>query len=311
MVPSQHLKQIESRIVSMQKRPRVGVFIDLDGVLADRDDLQDETISKVSWDLACSVGRLCGAVVYYSTAVLKNDSIDDKAWAKRSIKTVHTTDEGFTRDDLNLDLMFEVHAAVMHKQFDTVILMVGTTDYSKLAQRLIYDGVSIVIVSNYPPEKRMLPKHSCIYVPMHTLLMSNVAEEEEGDVFDPDGFDYASLIRLLATSEDMMPFVAVSYFVKRVMWRLGNEFQEYRLCQELFQTAKDRGIIEIYERDNINNGSNKVSACKLNQEHSLVVEVMENLEEATHAREGVKVTVNIGDSPTDSVITDYSAHPTA
>lgn len=308
MVPSQHLKQIESRIVGMCKRPRVGVLIDLDGVLADRDDLQDKTIAKVIWELACSVGRLCSAVVYYSTAVLKNDDIDNQAWSKHSIKTVHTHDEGFTRDDLNLDLMFDVHAAVMRGQFDTVILMVGTTDYSKLAQRLIYDGVSVVLVSNYPPEKRMLPKHSCVYVPMHTLLRST-RDEEEDDVLEPADFDYASLIRLLATSQDMMPFVAVSYFVRRVMWRLGEKFQEYRLCQNLFQEAKERGIIEVYERENINSSSNKVSACKLNPEHSMVAEVMKKFEEATRIREEVQITVDIHDSSTDSMTTDHSTHP--
>jgi hypothetical protein len=295
MIPSQYLKQIEDRIVGMRQRPKVGVFIDLDGVLADKDDLQDETIAGTIWEFGCSIGRLCQTAVYYSTDIVSSDGIDGRAWSKRAFKKVHTQEEGFTKEDLNLDLMFDAHAASMRGRFDTAILVVGRADYNKLAQRLVHEGASVIMVSNYPREKRILPRHSCIYVPLYTLFGPSREDAVESEV-DPEELDYASLIRLLATSEDMMPFVAVSYFVKRVMWRLGDEFQEYRLCQKVFQAAKDLGIIEVYERENINNSGNMVSACRLNQEHHLVVEVMEKLEEATHARDGVQVTVDIGNS---------------
>lgn len=281
-MPSQQLRQLEDKISGMQQRSKVGVFIDLDGLLTDRDDLQDELIAENVRMFAQAVGRFCSGTVYYSHEVVTSDGIDHKAWSRRGFRKVFTQEEGYTTDSVNLDLLFDVHAAALQMQFNTVILVVGKTNYNELSRRLIHDGVAVVLICNYPREHRVLPRDSCIYVPTHALFEDQYKDQHKEPDFDAEGYDYSSFIRLVATSERMMPFVGINYFVKRVMWRIGDDFREQRLCQQLFQAARERNLIEVYERDNINESGNKVSAFKLNQEHPLVAEVVAELEETAH-----------------------------
>lgn len=310
-------RQIETRVNDIQQRPKVGVFIDLDGLLADKDDLQDDLIADRVRTFIKGVGRFCMGTVYYSYDIVKTDEFDHRAWNSRGFQKVLTHEDGFTSNDLNLDLLLDVHATAMRKKMDTLVLVVGTTKYNELVRRVIAEGVAVVLVSNYPREYRTLPKDSCIYVPTYTVF--NGEREHRDDVvsleveeFDPEEFDYSGFIRLLATSESKMPFVGINYFVKRVMWRLGGPFGEVYLCQQLFQAAKEKGIVEVYERENINSSDNMVSACKLDRTNPLVEQVMEELDEAiTPKSPEVQVTVDIGESPNDAVGAAVSSQPTA
>jgi len=278
---SQQVKQIRDRIDEMQNRPKIGVFIDLDGLLAERDDLQDEVIARGVQKFVQSVGRFCSGTVYYSRDIVSGDGVDHRAWRSRGFAKVYTQEDGFTEDDLNLNLLFDAHGTLARKQFDVVVLVVGGVNYNELAKRLVQEGMGVVMVCRYQRAQRIVAPDNCIYVPTRTLFENKYRDQYKESSFDMDGFNYASLIRLLAASEGMMPFVGVKYFITRVMWRLGEEFREVRLCQEVFQAAKERGYLEVYERDNIDESENKVSACRLNQEDSLVQKVLAELEEVS------------------------------
>ena len=309
MMNSIQLKRIEDRTYGNQRRPRVNVFIDLDSLLCDVEGFlgssdaipDDDTLAAAVEKIASSVGKFSDGTVYFSDDIVKNDGLDHPAWRAKGFNSTFTPESGFTKDDINLDLMFDAHTKAVHGMLDVAVLVVGKTNYTALAKRLLQHNVTVVMISNYHHSVRTLPKDSCVYISTRSVFDEHGAPRENvthytvaaEDQFDEESFDYTKFIRLLATSEELMPFVGVNYFVTRVMWRLGDAFREQYACQRLFQSAKDRGFVEIYERANLHSSDNPVSACKLNQENDLVKQVileLESIGESSDPQVSVKYT---------------------
>jgi hypothetical protein len=292
------LRKIADKVDLVRRSAKVGVYVDLDGLLYDMDSdsdaaLEDEEISSIVERFSSSIGRICVGRVYISGTTAKEDDVDHAAWKTRGFQEVFTHEDGFGANDANLDLLLAAQADVITQKVDTVVLVSGRTDYNVLARTIAGHGVAVVNLCNYPHGKRILRKNECMYIPTRSVFYSGGSYEEDGTpepdtrdkvAFDESTFDYRKFIRLLAASEDLMPFVGVSYFVRKVMWRLGEDaFQDVPTCQQLFQAAKERGIVEVYERENINNSGNQVSACRLLRDNELVQEVLEELDGLQHA----------------------------
>jgi hypothetical protein len=318
MISEGQFKKLEDRVLSLRARPSVGVFIDLDSLLVDIEEvldkdtyenISDHDIADTVAKLAQSVGRPNHLAIYYSGDTERVDGIDHRAWRSNNIEEIRTPQEGYSKEDINIPLILDAQEAAMGDKFEVCILIVGQTDYTALARRLLNRGITVLMVSNYPPNKRVLPRDNCAYIPMRSLF-----EDMGQSSVDPDKFDYDKLIRLLYESEKRMPFVGVRYFIQHVMWRLGTGFKSATLCQRVFQGAKDRELVEVYKFNNIDRNRKEVSACKLVRENARVTEVIEDVEQRTSrtGSEEEEGTVNVQHGSlldTDSSVSSSTPSP--
>lgn len=307
-------KKLEDRVNALRARPSVGVFIDLDSLLMDIEEaldtdayesIRDPDIAETVIRVAQASGRPSQMVVYYSTDLAKDDEVEYRAWRSRNITPVNTPREGYTKEDVNLPLVLDAYEGAVGGKFEVCILVVGQTDYTAFARRLMEHGITVLMVSNYPPNRRTLPRDNCAYIPIRSLF-SDLGSTSS---VDPDDFDYDQLIRLLYESENRMPFVGVRYFIRDVMWRLGEGFKNTSTCQRIFQGAKDRDLVEVYKTSNVNPNRKEVSACRLIRDNDHVTSVIDEVERRTRrAPEDDGVVQVRHESPISTEATD--SHPT-
>jgi hypothetical protein len=275
-------KKLEDRVNVLRARPTVGMFIDLDSLLLDieeafdastYDNIRDYDIAEVVIRVAQSAGRPGRMAVYYSA---DDDDVELQAWRSRNIIPINTPKDGYTKDDINLPIVLDAYEGALAGSFDVCILVVGQTDYTALGRRLMERGITVLLVSNYPPSMRTLPRDNCAYIPLRSLF-----SDVEAVAVDPDSFDYDQLVRLLYESEKRMPFVAVRYFIRDVMWRLGEGFKNTTTCQRIFQGAKDRELVEVYKHPNVDPRRKEVSACKLVRTNAKVISIIDEVKQKT------------------------------
>jgi hypothetical protein len=292
MITEFQMQKIQDRVNTIKSRMSVGLFLDLDSVLADLDEyvdeevfanLRDKDVADVVHNLALGVGRPSTLNVYYSADLEREDGIEHGVWRARSIQENRTYKESITHDGVNLQLLFDAYDAAVRQRMNIAILVVGQTNYTALARKLIDCGVTVMMVGNYQKENRTLPRDSCLYVPMRSIMVDESSVTANVDL---DNFDFCQFIRLLSASESMMSFVGVRFFIHKVMWRLGSQFKNPYVCQQLFQLAKDRNLVEVYKQENLEHEGKPVSACRLNRETSEVQSVLTNMEEATTPKNG-------------------------
>jgi len=292
---------LQDRIIGMRSRPNVGLFVDLDAVLIDNHN-EDSVLAPPIEEFARTSGRLSKAVVYYTTVMEEADGLDAEEWLKRGITPVATTAQGVTKDDVNLHLLFDAHTEILHGSIEICILIVGPTDYTALARQAISRGITVILVGNYPRDRRVLSRDSCIYLPSRAIFKDDSDEAPPVDKkpsANIESYPFDALIRLLHSSEDRMPFVGARYFINKVMWRLDG-MRTPELKQQLFQRAVDAGVVDIYDVDNVDGTQNKVSACRLNPGHELVAQVIESNEDSSNKTETKKVDVKIDTVQNDS-----------
>jgi hypothetical protein len=299
-------KNLQERLEGMRRKVTVALFVDADSVLTERlqdGAADDEILSKILLDVASSLGRVVTTCVYFEENRLQ-PPVNMGAWSTLGYTLRATPKDATTEDGINLPLLFDAFDSGKQETFDLYVLAVGSTNYNALAQRLVAQGASVVLLCNYSREQRTLPRDSCVYVPLRTVVTKPAAmraeKKREPSAPNVDDFDFARLVTLLAESESRMPFVAAKYFVTRVMWRL-KELKTHEEKQAVFQGAAERGIIEFYEQDNIKEDMNKVSAVKLNRDNEFVQSVLQphvELEE-----EGGRSLVITIDGASDNTVT--------
>ncbi len=272
---------VQDRIITMRSKPLVRLFVDLDGLLMDKDE-DDSILAPAVERFARTSGRLAGANVYYTTSLENGEGLYSDQWLARGIYPVATTSDGVTKDDLNLHLVFDAHKSIVQEEVDTIIIVSGPTKYTALARRAIHSGVTVLLVGNYPQDQCVLPSDSCIYMPTQRLFSESsegtpASRREQVAKADTAAYQLSGFIKLLNSSESRMPFVGARYFINKVMWRLKDiDTPEER--REVFQQAVDCNVVAIYDVENVDGTDNKVSACKLNRAHDLVAETLGTVE---------------------------------
>lgn len=294
-------KKIQERLVGMRSLPTVGVFVDVDSVYDEVDDEEaySSLIATAAHEFAESVGRVTHARVYYETGNI-DPPLDHRDWSCYDFVPVPVNEDTVTGDQVNLPLLFDAHELGQRAAFQVCVLMVGATNYNELVKRLIGNGITVILISNYARDARVFSKDSCVYVPIHSVVQQGQAQRElQRPSVDVTTFDFKTLVQLLADSENLMPFVGAKYFVNRVMWRL-KQLRTHDEKQAVFQEAAQQGIIEIYETDNVEGQEHAVSACRLRRNHPLVMESL-----------GVPVEDAAPDTHITVTIEGRSDHPTA
>ncbi len=264
-------KNIQERMEGMRARPTVALLVDEDSVYTELPEAaEDATISSALMEVASAIGRVTHAAVYYEDGN-RDPSLSITAWTAAGFDARTTPEDAVTEDGVNLPMLFDAHDLGKRHTHDVYVLAVGATNYNALVRRIIGHGAAVVLVSNYGRGLRTLPKESCVYMPLRSLVEAPTAEKKQSVV--ARDYDFQRFVRVLAESELRMPFVSAKYFVTRVMWRL-KDLRTHDEKQAVFQEAAERGLVEFYEQDNIDGSDNKVSACRLNRTNELVTQVL-------------------------------------
>ncbi|MFH2005552.1 MAG: NYN domain-containing protein [bacterium] len=97
--------------------------------------------------------------------------------------------------------------------------------------------------------------------------------------FDGDGYDWVRFIRLVSWLEDRLPFVGVGYLIKKAMNYENVGTTDVRVKQAIFQHAQERGLVEVYYKENIEEAGDPVAACRLLRDSEDVTAALELLEQ--------------------------------
>jgi len=252
-------------------RPPVKVYVDL--VNARLKDQEDENgslypFSRSILRFAESIGRVDAAYVYGGFDLDAHSK--KKEWRDYKVRIVEDGSSGSARFEMHLDLL---NNSYNENRRIYIIIADNAGLYNGLARRLTENGNSVVVVGDE------VETDNCEFI-----FCSKENMVEGGGHYRPpmprkldlDNYDFTDFIEVLNTSEEKMSFVGVSFFIRKVMWRLNIHSDTQK--QQIFNKAQEDGIIELFERENIDKDAPKVSACRLNREHPLVKKVLGELE---------------------------------
>ncbi len=91
---------------------------------------------------------------------------------------------------------------------------------------------------------------------------------------DFEDYDWTRFVRLIDELEQRLPFVGVRYLVNKVLGPHNCGIEDPRIKRDLINQAVDEGLIEMYAVGNVNDRTDPVTACRLDRENEIVVEVL-------------------------------------
>lgn len=252
-------QSIKESVTSLNKRPTVALFINADWKRADTTSSDDQVIKEAK-KLANSLGRVSTARLY----------IDGSPNIRDNIEVCNTTRKNRIQQEHAFILDVFAHSSEDENTDIYVLILAKATNLYELVSRLIKKNKTVVVVSTTENAREFPRSWPMFLVPLNKLM--NGAQSAPPEQVDVNNFDFRPFISLLDETQSRLDFVGVKYFITKVMWRLG--IQNQRRCQDVFQAAQERGIVEIFEQENIKEGGQPVSACRLNGDNGLVQQIL-------------------------------------
>lgn len=184
-------------------------------------------------------------------------------------------------------LAFDAAAHVTRAPEGThVILAGGDAVLGLLARRLRAEHAHVTLVGPASLAEHGAAAGAHAFLTLEALLRGEAgapahasAPAPGGSVFDPETYDWRRLLRLVAWLERRLPFVGVGYLIKKAMNPDNVGAGDPRAKQQIFQEAQDRGFVEVYYKENIEEDADPVAACRLVRGEPLVEAVLADLEE--------------------------------
>lgn len=87
-------------------------------------------------------------------------------------------------------------------------------------------------------------------------------------------YDWSAFIKLIDELEQRLPFVGVRYLVNKVLGPHNCGIEDPRIKRDLINEAVDDGLIEMYTVGNVNERTDPVTACRLDRENEMVLEIL-------------------------------------
>lgn len=245
------------------ERPQVRLVVDLADF--DTDDMtnlfdSDASMIKVLARYARSFGALVDTKVYYPPT-------DDDAGLQTRVAT-----QAMVTDLLD-------YLSALHTRSIFIVASTHPALHNMFAEVCAAKGNVVILLGKDSRDNAVVAQHDLVFY-MPVAKLSN-----HGEKVDLENYDFEKFIRLLLTSEQKMPFVGVKYFINKVMWRLGPGHSDPTVCQEIFQAARDKGIIEMGKSDNVNPNAMPVSSCQADRTNELVQKVLSGMQEGDGDRE--------------------------
>jgi hypothetical protein len=195
-------------------------------------------------------------------------------------RLVLTKENGEDRTDITMSLD-ALETLFAEPKIDIYVIASGDSDFHDLLQRLRRRGKRIVVCAIRSDTGRELIRGSDKFVPLEELLGIRTGRQSQPVLWDD--YDWTGFIRLIRDLDRKLNFVGLRYVATKVLNPHNCGLSDRSQKQELLNRAIDTGIIDPYQVENIEEGGEPVSACRLNEENPLVVETLRRIEEADAA----------------------------
>ncbi len=229
------------------------------------------------FDLAARFGHVLLANAYADWSISETDP---REFRRRQIepRLVLTKENGDDRTDITMSLD-ALETLFAEPEIDVYVIASGDSDFHDLLQRLRRRGKRIVVCGARSDTGRELIRGSDKFVSLEELL--GVRASKPPQPVDWETYDWTGFVRLIRDLDRKLNFVGLRYVATKVLNPHNCGLSDRHQKQDLLNRAIDMGIIEPYQVDNIEEGGEPVSACRLNPDHPIVKEILARDEEKT------------------------------
>ncbi|MCU0726623.1 MAG: NYN domain-containing protein [Planctomycetes bacterium] len=233
-----------------------------------------QVLCEKLYELATRFGRVLMANAYADWQVA---AIDPREFRRRMIepRLVLTKENGDDRTDITMSLD-ALETLYDEPAIDVYVIASGDSDFHDLLQRLRRRGKRIVVCGARSDTGRELIRSADKYVPLDDLL--GVRPARASAPVDWEAYDWTGFVRLIRDLSRKLTFVGLRYVATKVLNPHNCGLSDRTQKQELLNRAIDLGIIEAYQVDNIEEGGDPVSACRLSPDHPVVREALQKIE---------------------------------
>jgi hypothetical protein len=251
---------------------RVGLFIDYENI---RRGLEDPGGASEVVELAARLreaaaeqGRVLIASVYGDWTFARTQAREfRRQLIEPRIVLGKETGDDSAYVALSLDALETIFAG---PDLDVYVIVAGDNACSELIQRLRRADRTVVQVGF---EAGATVHAGDRFLSLEELL--GIKRARKSRKVDFSMYDWAPFIRLMDELEQGMPFVGFGWLLKKKLNAENSGCSSMQDKQELMDRAVEEGILVLYKVDNIEEGADPVTACKLNRENPRVKEFVE------------------------------------
>ena len=255
--------------------PRVGLFVDFNDLrrsLADEmPDIELTDLAQRLREFAEDHGRLVIATAYGDWSQSAEEA---REFRRQHIEPRLVIDKEDDDEHTEVVLSLDVQESLFQApHLDTYLVVSGHAMYPEISQRLRRADRQLIQIHLQNGEPSYAEQLGYRQTSLNDVLEGRKLRRP-GRRVDFDEFDWTPFIRLMDELEENMPFVGFGWLLKKKLHTENSggcvTMQER---QELMDRAVDQGVLTLYKVDNIEEGADPVTACKLNRENAVVREV--------------------------------------
>jgi uncharacterized LabA/DUF88 family protein len=255
---------------------RVGLFLDYENIRRSIEhhfspSPTPQVLCEKLYEMAGRFGHVLLANAYGDWSI---SVTDPREFRRRQIepRLVLTKENGDDRTDITLSLD-AIETLYRQPELDVYVIVSGDSDFHDLLQRLRRAGRRVVVCGARSDTGRELIRGADRFIPLEELL--GVKTNRAASPVRWDEYDWSGFIVLIRDLDRKLNFVGLRYVATKVLNPHNCGLSDRGQKQELLNRAIDQLIIEPYQVENIEEGGEPVSACRLNVEHQLVREVLD------------------------------------
>ncbi|MHC4472164.1 MAG: NYN domain-containing protein, partial [Planctomycetota bacterium] len=219
-----------------------------------------EAVCEKLYEQATRFGRVTIANAYADWSISETNA---REFRRRQIepRLVLTKESGDDRTDITMSLD-ALETLYNEPEIDVYIIASGDSDFHDLLIRLRRGGRRVVVVGARTDTGRELIRGADKFVPLDDLLGMRSARPVQH--VDWETYDWSGFIRLIRDLSNKLNFVGLRYVATKVLNPHNCGLSDRGQKQELLNRAIDSEIIVPYQVENIEEGGEPVSACRLN-----------------------------------------------
>jgi hypothetical protein len=266
---------------------RVAVFIDYENIRRSIEHHFDpvpapQVVAEKLWETASKFGHVLLANVYADWSI---HGTEPREFRRRQIepRLVLTKENGDDRTDITMSLD-ALETLYDDPEIEVYVIASGDSDFHDLMQRLRRRGKRIVVTGVRSDTGRELMRGADRFLPLEEVMGIRPSRPSEPVIWE--GYDWTGFVRLIRDLDRKLNFVGLRYVATKVLNPHNCGLSDRGQKQELLNRAIDSEIIIPYQVENIEEGGEPVSACRLNEEHPLVQELLDRLDTEEGEGEG-------------------------
>jgi hypothetical protein len=210
---------------------------------------------------------------------------DPREFRRRQVEPqlVSCREDGGDRIDMALALD-AVETLGIEPRIDVYVVASAAGDLADLLARLRRRGRFVVLLAGRADAGREVVRGADRFVALEDLFGAHPARP--APPLDLGSYDWTNFVRLIRDLSRKLNFVGLRYVATKVLNPHNCGLSDRTQKQELLNRAIDLGILESYQVENIEEGGDPVSACRLNLMHPVVRESLARLEAAAQGAPG-------------------------